>query len=765
MVLLVPFLTLLVLSAAFIGWLSFRSGQRYVGELSGRLLTEINARVIDHLNVFLEEPRRVNAVNADAFSEGILSARDPQALLRHFLHQVQAHPSISSAYFGNARGGLVDAGRESAAGGLYTITTDEFAAGRLVKRAVDSRARPGAVIVTVPSFDARTRPWYAEAAGRGAPGWTEPYVLSTGQDLAISASRPIRNPSGELLGVTSVDIFLSQLGAFMKTLPVGKTGESFIMEPAGLLIASSADAQPFAAEAGGGALQRRAAGFSVSPSVRAAADAISRRVDDLRGLQGGTRLTGFADGARLFIHATSYRSADGLDWVVVAVVPESDFMGPINANTRATLLTVVAAFLIAMGMGIMTARLISRPILRLNQSTKATVNGAWGEPVRDGAPILEIQELTASFNAMIGRLRDAVASLTIEVEERKEAEAAVRTTMEKYRVFFDSLPLGALVTDQTGRILEMNRNAERIFGNDAERGVGQRIDNPGWKILRPDGSLMPPHELATVRALRTGAPVQAQVAHVILPSGRTAWLSVTAAPIPLKGFGITVSVEDITDRKSMEAELAATESKLRHVVEQTTDGVVLVDGQGTIIEWNSAMQAITGFGRLETLGRSVFELQERFPPEARRDSDALARLREALQHGLQPGAFPPSLPGVREVRVSRPDGTEAYFEASIFPIRTDAGNMIGATVRDVTGRKLAERERERLIRELQTALGEVKRLSGLLPICSSCKKIRDDKGYWHQVEVYIKDHTDVDFSHGLCPDCLAEYMRKANLKG
>jgi CheY-like chemotaxis protein len=64
-----------------------------------------------------------------------------------------------------------------------------------------------------------------------------------------------------------------------------------------------------------------------------------------------------------------------------------------------------------------------------------------------------------------------------------------------------------------------------------------------------------------------------------------------------------------------------------------------------------------------------------------------------------------------------------------------------------------EKERARLIHELQTALAKVKTLSGLLPICASCKKIRDDEGYWHRVEVYIRDHTEAEFTHGLCPEC------------
>jgi len=64
-----------------------------------------------------------------------------------------------------------------------------------------------------------------------------------------------------------------------------------------------------------------------------------------------------------------------------------------------------------------------------------------------------------------------------------------------------------------------------------------------------------------------------------------------------------------------------------------------------------------------------------------------------------------------------------------------------------------EKERENLILELTEALTEVKKLSGMLPICASCKKIRDDKGYWSQIEAYISDHSEAQFSHGICPDC------------
>jgi hypothetical protein len=77
-------------------------------------------------------------------------------------------------------------------------------------------------------------------------------------------------------------------------------------------------------------------------------------------------------------------------------------------------------------------------------------------------------------------------------------------------------------------------------------------------------------------------------------------------------------------------------------------------------------------------------------------------------------------------------------------------------------KKAAEEEREMVIQELKRALEEVKTLQGFIPICASCKKIRDDKGYWNQIEHYIQNHSDVTFSHGICPECLEKAYGKEN---
>jgi PAS domain S-box-containing protein len=115
-----------------------------------------------------------------------------------------------------------------------------------------------------------------------------------------------------------------------------------------------------------------------------------------------------------------------------------------------------------------------------------------------------------------------------------------------------------------------------------------------------------------------------------------------------------------------------------------------------------------------------------------------------------------------ETRIITKNQTPVPFEVFIIsaeglysPAKFGIGSFLGTQgiARDITDRKQAEEEREKLISKLQEALDNIKTMKGLLPICASCKKIRDDKGYWNQIEAYVRDHSDAEFSHGICPEC------------
>lgn len=102
------------------------------------------------------------------------------------------------------------------------------------------------------------------------------------------------------------------------------------------------------------------------------------------------------------------------------------------------------------------------------------------------------------------------------------------------------------------------------------------------------------------------------------------------------------------------------------------------------------------------------------------------------------------------------DGSRKTILNSAMPVRSRAGIIVGAIIvnQDITEKRKMEMEREKLIASLEKALAQVKTLSGLLPICASCKRIRDEKGVWNPVEIYIRGRTNTEFSHGICPECM-----------
>ena len=120
-----------------------------------------------------------------------------------------------------------------------------------------------------------------------------------------------------------------------------------------------------------------------------------------------------------------------------------------------------------------------------------------------------------------------------------------------------------------------------------------------------------------------------------------------------------------------------------------------------------------------------------------------------------------------EVRIVLPSGDIRWVRFISKPSdRSGDGEVtwVGCIV-DITKQKRLELEKDNHLKELQKALEEIKTLKGILPLCSHCKKIRDDKGYWNQVDAYIKDHSEADISHSICPECAKKYYPDYNIYG
>ena len=132
--------------------------------------------------------------------------------------------------------------------------------------------------------------------------------------------------------------------------------------------------------------------------------------------------------------------------------------------------------------------------------------------------------------------------------------------------------------------------------------------------------------------------------------------------------------------------------------------------------------------------------------------DDRARVMRHIDRALQLGDI---MPDSLDFRIIRKDGEVRWINHVCKAVYGDTGKPLGrrGSHRDISERKHLEEEQGKLVAELQDAVARVKKLSGMLPICASCKKIRDDKGYWQQIEAYIRDHSEAEFSHSICPEC------------
>ncbi|MCB2148396.1 MAG: response regulator [Deltaproteobacteria bacterium] len=210
----------------------------------------------------------------------------------------------------------------------------------------------------------------------------------------------------------------------------------------------------------------------------------------------------------------------------------------------------------------------------------------------------------------------------------------------------------------------------------------------------------------------------------------------------------------LEEKRQAEAALKESEERLDSIIKSVPDIIYRLDAQGRITFISDAVIPY-GYWPRDLLFRNILDLVH--PDDraraAHRINDRRRGKRDAdnLELRFLTGGNGPGSPELERIFLVRAQGLFRLYCNEPTNVRTFIGTQ--GIAKDITERKRAEAEREKLIKELKNALADVKTLSGLIPICASCKKIRDDKGYWNQIETYIRDNSDAQFTHGICPKC------------
>lgn len=216
--------------------------------------------------------------------------------------------------------------------------------------------------------------------------------------------------------------------------------------------------------------------------------------------------------------------------------------------------------------------------------------------------------------------------------------------------------------------------------------------------------------------------------------------------------------KDIARRKRVEKKLRESEELFHRIFDKGPLGMVIFSPAYRILNANKALSDMMGFTEQEIQGCNILDVTH---PDDRERSAALFRK-------LFSGAIPLFQ---QEKRCMKSDGEILWVNLTTTALCDEEGKVMYALcmIEDISNRKLAEQERENLVRELQEAMANIKILKGLLPTCAWCNRVRDDNGSWKKIETYIQEHSDASFTHGICPECLKkkdpgaykEYMNKS----
>lgn len=416
-VLIVPFVIQIFATVGLVGYLSYKNGEKAVNDLATQLREEIGDRVELYLKNYLTTPQKINQTNSNALALGLLKPDNFEEMHSYFWKQFNVYDNMSSIGLGNPTGEFISVGQVNGKIGL--VRAQGVPERDFYLYALDSNGDlTGTILTFAPNYDARIRPWYKAAVEARKATWSPIFIFKTEKDrIGQFAVKPIYDSDGILKTIFCVGTAFDDISNFLGALKIGKTGKVFIMEPSGLIVASSTSESPLIEK--NNSQERRLASESEVELIRASAEYLNQYFDNnLAKIDRIEQLDFYTeDGKKQFLQIIPYKDEYGLNWLIAIAVPEADFMEQINANTRTTIMLCFLALIMATIIGILTARAITKPILTLNEAAKDIAKGEWNRRVQIERGD-EVGELAKSFNSMACQLKESFETLEMRVKER-----------------------------------------------------------------------------------------------------------------------------------------------------------------------------------------------------------------------------------------------------------------------------------------------------------------------------------------------------------
>lgn len=406
-----PFILQIVMAFIAVGYVAVENGKEAIHDLANQLMDEVSLRINENLTTLLTLPKQLNQANAAAIQQTILNVDDVEGCSRYFRAQLLIFDHVTS--FAIARSDRPQfLGIERRHDGLVELRSDATTRGELHIYQLNDQ---GQRVQRLDAQDEQQQTWYPMIPQANSNGWGILQPRPNASVLHLYNTQPIYNAQRQRQALLLTTLSLAKVNQFLSSLTIGKTGQAFIIERDGSLVGTSIATSPFKPNN-----QRRNATESQDPLTRQTSLFLLNQAGLLQTIRTPQKLMTALNGQMNFVRVIPFDEIKGLDWLVVVIVPEQDFMERVMANTLSTFWVSVGALTVTTGVSILIARWITQPISQLNHSAKAIAQGNWQTRVNVQRSD-ELGELAKSFNYMAEQLEESFTTLETKVVQRTEA--------------------------------------------------------------------------------------------------------------------------------------------------------------------------------------------------------------------------------------------------------------------------------------------------------------------------------------------------------
>ncbi len=430
LVLIVPFVLQIMIAVGMVGYFSYQSGQKTIEEMAKPLMAEVGERINQNLTQLLQKQKQTLQNNASAIKLSLLPWQDLTAVERYFWQEMQIHDELSLVALVTEKKEVLFIERQDNA--YFIRSSNEATHYNFNSYLADNEGKRVNLVDSIPNYDPHndppSNPYYKNT--KQANTFIRQIVVSVPKGesepvLHVAGIMPFYDSHAIFQGIIGSSFSLIRVGDFLTDLKIGKTGMAFIIDRQGLLLATSSGETPFipgfmAAENKNNfdPNKRRLNVINSSNLVtQKTASYLKNKFTEFKLINNKQELSINIDSKPYFVQVIPLQNEKDLDWLTVVIIPQSDFTAEIQKNTKLTALLCLLTLFVAIVLGTFTSNLITKPIRRLSQASKAISDGKLNQVVHIEG-IAELKTLAGSFNLMANQLQDSFETLENRVEER-----------------------------------------------------------------------------------------------------------------------------------------------------------------------------------------------------------------------------------------------------------------------------------------------------------------------------------------------------------